>query len=296
MLFALCISARFQRLLVCSIAYAAISAVPAQACPTVGGLPDYNCDEKVDIAVLGDSLVYGFGDTKNKNRGGYVLRTQKKFSHVKFNNFGVQGQRTMQLLDDLEDAFSGKAEDRDLYEALLEADVVFLDLGRNDRWLFGTPSATFRNLKRISSFIKKNVSEKTGIAPLVITAVLMLPNRGSQGPWVKELDQLILRSNSKNAPADLRFDLVSKRLIGTDQIHPTSEGYNALAKTFISYLSKNLLKKVAALRPDADHDGVYDYFEINRFGTDPARIDSDGDGFSDQNEIFSLGTNPLSAE
>lgn len=272
-----------------------LSAATLYACPKVGGLPDYNCDEKIDIAILGDSLVYGFGDTKNKNRGGYVLRTEKKFPHATFHNLGVQGQRTLQLLDDVTDAFAGKSEDKDLYDSLNAADIVFLDLGRNDRWLFGTPAATLRNLKRISSLIKKKVGDITGVPPLVITAVMMLPNRGSQGPWVKELNELILRSNSRNAPADLRFDLVSKRLIGSDQIHPTSEGYNALAKTFFAYLSKTLLKKVTALRPDADKDGVYDLFETTRFGTDPSLSDTDGDGFSDQDEIFTLGTNPLSA-
>lgn len=285
---------RKSSVLLYALLHSCLAASVAAACPKINGLPDYNCDEKLDIAILGDSFTYGFGDTKNGNKGGYVFRTEKKYRQVNFYNGGQQGLRTLKLLSDVTAAFKEKK--GPLYTALIESDVVFLDLGRNDRWLFGTPEATFRNLKRIASTIKSKVQNTTGVAPLVITAVLMLPNRGSQGPWVKELNEIIFRSNSKSAPADLRFDLVSKRLIGTDQIHPTSEGYAALTKTFISYLSKNLLKKVTALRPDGDGDGVYDLFETTRFATDPQKVDSDDDGKSDREEIFVLGTNPLAAD
>src|SRR5690606_39037339 len=102
---------------------------------------------------------------------------------------------------------------------------VVLDLGRNDRWLFGPPIETFRNLKRAVTQIKKYTKDSAGLSPLIVTAVMMLPNRGSQGPWVKELNGYILRSNTLQDPSDLRFDLVSKRLLSKDQIHPTPQGY-----------------------------------------------------------------------
>lgn len=38
---------------------------------------------------------------------------------------------------------------------------------------------------------------------------------------------------------------------------------------------------------DSDHDGLMDYDEIERFGTDPKNADSDGDGIVDKTEIFS---------
>lgn len=281
---------------VCSLALFCASLIairPAAACPKVDGYPDFNCDQAVNITILGDSLGSGFGDTKNGNKGGYVLRTARKFPDINFDNQSKAGQRTFELLGAVTRAFQGKSQEKTLRQSLLRADVVFLDLGRNDRWLFGTPEATYRNLKRISSLIKKKVAAQTGVAPLVVTSVLMLPNRGSQGPWVKALNAIILRSNSRSAPADLRFDLVSKRLLGTDQIHPTTEGYNALGKTFIAYIQKTLPKKIAALRPDTDKDGIYDLFETSVFGTDPKNPDSDGDGKSDGEEIFSLGTNAL---
>ncbi len=38
---------------------------------------------------------------------------------------------------------------------------------------------------------------------------------------------------------------------------------------------------------DSDYDGLMDYDEIERFGTDPKNVDSDGDGIEDKTEIFS---------
>ncbi len=253
------------------------------ACPAVAKLPDFNCDGEARVVVLGDSLAFGFGDTVNDNRGGYVLRAQRAFPDATFSNFGVQGLQTLDLILDIERAFDGRG-DSELANALVKADAVVLDVGRNDRWLFGLPAATNRNLKRASALIKKHVTKVTDTSPLVITAVIMYPNRGSQGPWVKELDALILKSSTTANPADLRFDLVSKRLLSGDQVHPTSKGYQAITAVFVKYLKKNYPKYAALLRPDADEDGLYDVFESSKFGTDPTNSDTDGDGIPDGKE------------
>jgi lysophospholipase L1-like esterase len=252
----------------------------AAACPLVEGLPDYNCDGKAAIVVLGDSLVSGVGDTKNGNQGGYVLRTQTRFPGASVVNQGVPGLRTETLLKNLRRAFANITTSK-LGQDLLAADLVVLDLGRNDRWSFGPPAATLRNLKRLRQSIQSSVPRNGGVAPLVVTAVLMSPNRGSQSPWVKELDALIEKSHSTEYPADLRFDLVSKRLLQPDNIHPTSKGYAAMAKVFISYLLNNYPDHVAILREDLDNDGLYDMFEASKFGTDPTNPDTDGDGIKD---------------
>jgi lysophospholipase L1-like esterase len=253
----------------------------ALACPVIDNIPDFNCDGKVIITALGDSLVAGFGDTKNDNQGGYLLRAQKKLPDTEVLNLGVPGLRSFELFDVIKKKFTADSD-------AINSDYVVLDIGRNDRWLFGTPGATYRNLKRASALVKKTIAEfHPETPPLVIMAVLMLPNRGSQGPWVKELNGIILRSNTDKAPADLRFDLVSKRLLSSDQIHPTSQGYDALTKTFVSYLQKAIPKKVKKLQPDTDGDGLPDELEVSVFGTDPNKVDSDGDGESDYREIFS---------
>jgi lysophospholipase L1-like esterase len=276
---------------------AIIASLPsaALACPNAAGFPDYNCDGEFIVSFLGDSLVYGFGDKKNSNRGGYVLRLQKKFPKAQFINKGEQGLHTGPLLLQLADAFKEESKS-DLRSALINSDVVVLDLGRNDRWDFGLPSATYRNLKRAAEIIRSGVEAAGKTVPHIVTAVLMLPNRGSQGPWVKELNTLIFKGHKNNNPADLRFDLVSKRLLGTDQIHPTSAGYDALFKAALNYFKTKLVPRLQKQRPDADQDGVYDLFEINRYGTDPANPDSDQDGLTDGQEIFQNSSDPLAKE
>lgn len=252
----------------------------AVACPAVGRLPDFNCDGKAVVVVIGDSLVYGTGDVKNNNQGGYVLRAQERLPLVEFVNEGVPGLRTLQMLTRIRKAFD-KAAESPLASSLLEADVVVLDAGRNDRWLFGLPEAALRNIKRVRQMITTKVSEQGKPAPLVVTSVLMYPNRGSQGPWVKELDELILKSGTDEYPADLRFDQVSKRLLSPDNVHPTSKGYAAMAEVFIKYLLNDYKAHAARLRTDSDNDGLYDLFEPSKYGTNPSNPDTDGDGIKD---------------
>jgi lysophospholipase L1-like esterase len=269
----------------CLVLFLTLASVPASsACPQVGRLPDFNCDGEAHIVVIGDSLVYGYGDTTNDNHGGYVLRAQARLPEASVHNFGIQGLKTREMLTNAENAFKGTG-DTALAEALVKADLVVLDVGRNDRWLFGLPSAAFRNLKRARSLINKRVTERTGNAPLVVVAVMMYPNRGAQGPWMKELDALILASDNSENPADLRFDLVSKRLLSSDQIHPTPKGYKALADVFVKYVLRRYPQHVKQLRVDADGDGLYDIFESSRFGTDPTKPDTDGDGILDGDEV-----------
>jgi lysophospholipase L1-like esterase len=205
------------------------------ACPDVAGLPDVNCDGAATVVILGDSLVAGIGDTVNDNQGGYVLRTQERFPAARIVGYGVPGLRTQTLVKRLKDAFAGKKHQL-MAADLLDADLVVVDLGRNDRWLFGLPLDTLRNLKRIRTIVHEGVKAQRDKAPLIVQPVLMLPNRGSQGPWVKELNALILKEHTPEYPCDLRFDLVSKRLLAPDNIHPTSKGYAALAQTFTKYL------------------------------------------------------------
>lgn len=216
----------------------------AHACPDVAGLPDVNCDGSAVVVVIGDSLAYGVGDSKNDGKGGYVLRAQAKFPEASVINRGIPGLKTVPLLQKLTKAFKAP-EQSEFAQDLLSADLVVFDVGRNDRWLMGEPVATLRNIKKARALVESKVKELRGSNPLQVVAVLMYPNRGSQGPWVKELDQLIIDSHTESHPADLRFDKVSKRLLSPDNIHPTSKGYVAMSKVFIEYLLKDYPKHVA---------------------------------------------------
>lgn len=251
----------------------------AVACPSVAGIPDVNCDGNARVAVLGDSVVFGIGDTVNGNRGGYVRRMVRKFPGVWFDNLGTPGQEAKRLIPVIEEAFAGTG-DAELASALTRADVVILDIGRNDWWNFGPAIATWRNLKRLRELIQSKVSAVTGHKPFVVTAQLMGANRTGQGAWVAELGKIIAANNKSSAPTDLRFNSVKKKLLG-DRVHPTSVGYDALAKVLFFYLKITLPKHVAIFRQDLDEDGLYDEYEADKFGTDPEKSDTDGDGILD---------------
>uniref|UniRef100_A0A7S0RGB8 Calcium-binding protein n=1 Tax=Pyramimonas obovata TaxID=1411642 RepID=A0A7S0RGB8_9CHLO len=47
---------------------------------------------------------------------------------------------------------------------------------------------------------------------------------------------------------------------------------------------------------DTDGDGLNDWEEINKYGTDPLKADTDGDGLKDGEEINVYRTNPLSQD
>jgi lysophospholipase L1-like esterase len=246
----------------------------------VSGLPDANCDGKIVVTVLGDSLVAGIGDVEHSNKGGYVLRAAEHFPDATFYNLGEGGATATDLIFDLERAFSGRGHRR-LLNAVTTADLIVVDVGRNDQWRFKTPLATRRNLQRVHDIIQNNLKRLTGHNTLVVTARLMIPKRLRQAPWIGELNGLLRSSNRKNAPTDLRFDTVPKRYLSEDRIHPTSQGYKKLASVFISYLTLAFPLHVRDIRPDRDHDGLYDEFESDRYGTLPTRADTDGDGTRD---------------
>lgn len=251
----------------------------AAACPSVAGLPDVNCDGVARIAVLGDSVVYGVGDTVNGNHGGYVLRIAKKFPGATFDNLGTPGEEARRELLLIEAAFAGTG-DVALANSLTLADIIVLDIGRNDWWKFAPAIATWRNLKRLRELIQNKVDGITDHKPLVVTAQLMGANRTGQGAWVAELDKYIAATHKSSAPSDLRFNSVSKKLLG-DRVHPTSLGYDEITKVLFYYLKVTLPKYVAVFRADLDKDGLYDEYEAEKFGTDPKKSDTDGDGIVD---------------
>jgi lysophospholipase L1-like esterase len=223
--------------------------------------------------------VYGVGDVRNNGQGGYVLRIAQKFPDASFDNRGTPGEEARRVIGIIQDTFKGTG-DTSFASSLTQSDIVILDIGRNDWWKFRPAIATWRNLKRLRETIQSAVNSLTGHKPLVVTAQLMGANRTGQGTWVTELNSYIAANNTLTAPADLRFNAVSKKLL-IDRVHPSSLGYDAIAKILYTYLTQTISKHVSAFRPDRDHDGLYDEYEAEKYGTSPNNPDTDGDGILD---------------
>lgn len=251
---------------------------PAYAWPYSYKLLDLNGDCEVVGVVVGDSFSAGVGD--NPGDGGFVMRAARLLPRIELVRMGSPGLETSDLLQKIEKELKSNSA-TPFKRALEKADFVVLDLGRNDRWNFGEPEESARNMWRIQKALRKKISQLSGVPPVIITSILMLPNRGSQGPWVTKFNEIIASHNSSLFPADLRFDVVSKRLTGSDQLHPTPEGHAALAEVLVDYFRKTLPSYLHAAFVDADHDWLYDSIEAKRWGTSPTIFDSDDDGVGD---------------
>ena len=267
----------------------ALTAAPAAACPTIDDLIDFNCSQTGKITITGDSFVNGVGDTKNG--AGYVGRAEDNFQSFRFTETGVNGITTAKLLSNFKRFLPrGKT----TYKRTINSDILIIDVGRNDYWRNVPPSMVVRNIKRLVKFLKKAlVEDEIESPPKIFVSALLPTKRGFQAPFIREVNRLLLKQKGAKLPVYLRFDKVSSSVVGADGLHPTARGYKRIAKFLTKFLKGAAQNKMRKNRKDTDADGVYDFFETNRYGTDPEAFDTDGDAKSDGTEIFTDGTDPL---
>src|SRR5699024_6461866 len=83
-------------------------------------------EDSLHIVGLGDSLTVGVGDEKNE--GGYIGKLTKKLSKqdcpIRLVNYGVEGDKTTDLLENLQND--------DVRKAIEEAHVIMFTIGAND--------------------------------------------------------------------------------------------------------------------------------------------------------------------
>lgn len=215
-------------------------------CPGRYGIPDLSCDKGVQIVIVGDSIVSGVGDERFGNSGGgYVTRIKQLLPRVTFSGFGTPGQSSEQLYKKVKSSIAQSSPTETLGKALVDADVIILDIGRNDWFEFfrldDPPSLpTYTRLRRLQSHLRTRLTVLTGRTPLVILSQLLLPNRGGQGPWVQEINERLSQTSTPYLPANLPFDTVSKRLYNSDRLHPTAAGYDEVAAVLRTYLTQTV--------------------------------------------------------
>jgi lysophospholipase L1-like esterase len=273
---------------------ALLAAAESMACPKVHNLIDYNCDGKIKIAITGDSVVKGLG-ADNFDEGGYVDRLQRSLPFVNFDNLGIAGTTTGRLLRAFKSRLEDKADNITKHKTY-NNDLIIIDLGRNDYWLKVDPSVSARNIQRIGKYIAQKSEQATGTAPLVVISTLLPSHRAYQQPFINALNARILGLSKKDMPVDLFFNKLPNNLVGRDGIHPDDHGYEVIAKFVYTFIRNEAQKLLNARRPDTDKDGIYDLFEINKYGTDPNIADTDGDTLSDGDEVFVYHTNPLAVD
>lgn len=263
------------------------------ACPLIDGLVDYNCDESLKIAITGDSIVFGVGDSERfGDNGGYVARLQSSLPMSEVANLGIPGITSWRLLRSFKRNLS-KVPPGETIRKMSSADVVVIAVGINDYFERREPGRTVRNIQRLIAFLKDFYRNRNQTVPAFRVSLLTPTRRSYQQPFVSEVNRLLLRFRSERLPIGPDFSKLNTRLLRSDGLHPSNRGYDALAARLLSNLRGPLMKQLLGDRPDSDNDGVYDLFEIQRFGTSVSLPDTDGDGKIDGYELFLFHTDPL---
>ncbi len=269
------------------------------ACPRIDGLVDYNCDQKLQIGVLGDSFVFGTGDNKTGSKGGYIGRLSKlpEFKNAKIVGLGLPGYSSFEILLEVKRSFSSARTNR-LKRSLSDLDYLIIDMGRNDFFAEIPPSQTVNNLQTIVKFLDQKLGHGAHLAPMYAVSKLALTSSASrplQRSFITKVDTLLAKKSSSSFPVRVGFDALNPKLLSKDGLHPTPSGYATLTKILDEFLLDTAQMIASENRPDLDNDGVYDIAETKLFQTDPTIADTDGDLLLDGQEIFTDKTNPLDA-
>ncbi len=266
----------------------------APGCPKIESLIDFNCDKKLKIVFLGDSITFGIGDSKRPVQG-YPGRIQKALPTAEVINLGVPGITSAGLMANVKQALTKKPANA-MGRALHDADFILVSVGVND-FFSGVEDAgrTLRNIAAILKYLKTTLKDSDGTAPIIGAGGPIFTLRQFQQPFIRKLDDLFIKyNNTETLPFSIRFSLVDVRshpTLSPDRLHPNAMGYDKMAKLVLKNLRAKVQDLMRAQRTDADADGIYDQLE-SKFGTDNKVADTDGDGLLDGDEVFVTGTDP----
>lgn len=275
-----------------------INPTSSKASATKKKFIDYNCDQKLEVTFVGDSIVYGRGDFDRGNKGGYVVRLQEKFKkykkklHVRFNAVGYPGITSQGLHAKLMKIYKKrKGSTKATFEKLKMSDVIIFDVGRNDYWNDTPAQYTVNNIRRSIEYLYSILPRLNGAPLVIINSSTMIPvRRGYQIPFITELNEKLRELKYTRI-----YPKMDANLLTGDGLHPSSKGYEALTNNLFSQLankSVGVQQLMKSQRPDTDQDGIPDLFESYRYGTNSKKKDTDHDALSDFDELFKHETSP----
>ena len=204
--------------------------------------------QSLRIVVLGDSLVYGYGDPVG---GGWVERLRRQWmaqenGHVLY-NLGVRGDRTHQVAERLEAEYRYRGELRNRVP-----DVIMLSVGVNDSARLRRPNGrSFTDFEAYQQEIENLLDKAQQLCPVYFVG--MVPVDEGKMPFIdcfyfNHFDQYRYKEVTKkacqyrNIPYLDIFDLwlgrgenyVKSRLIN-DGLHPNVKGYESLYEDIINW-------------------------------------------------------------
>ena len=176
--------------------------------------------KSLNVIVLGDSLVAGYGLLKND---GFINQLQNKINsnNIKLNlvNGGVSGETSSGLMNRLEWVLEEKF------------DGVIVSIGANDALRGINPKLTFQNINNILNYLKKNQ------IPTMLIGMKAPNNLGKR--YVNEFNRIYpnLAKNYKVSfyPFFLKDVVLVPSLNQDDMIHPNKKGVKKIVENIYPY-------------------------------------------------------------
>ena len=211
---------------------------------------DFFSNRETHVVALGDSLTQGVGDSKKQ--GGYVGILNRAINEeeelVTFDNFGIRGYRSDQLLEYLDDP--------EVALALENTDIVLITIGAND--IMQVFKSNFTNLK-LEDFKKERVNYEVRLRQIFSKIKEINPNAsiyllGFYNPfdkYFKDIEELSIiveewngtgkrvaeENNETFIPTADLFDDPTEDVFAEDNFHPNDLGYQRMAKRVLEYLT-----------------------------------------------------------
>jgi len=176
--------------------------------------------KSLNVIVLGDSLVAGYGLLKND---GFINQLQNKINsnNIKLNlvNGGVSGETSSGLMNRLEWVLEEKF------------DGVIVSIGANDALRGINPKLTFQNINNILNYLKKNQ------IPTMLIGMKAPNNLGKR--YVNEFNRIYpnLAKIYKVSfyPFFLKDVVLDPSLNQNDMIHPNKKGVKKIVENIYPY-------------------------------------------------------------
>ena len=176
--------------------------------------------KSLNVIVLGDSLVAGYGLLKND---GFVNQLQNKINsnNIKLNlvNGGVSGETSSGLLNRLEWVLEEKF------------DGVIVSIGANDTLRGINPELTFQNINNILNYLKKNQ------IPSMLIGMKAPNNLGKD--YVSEFNKIYPNLAKIYRVSFYPFFLKDVALVPSlnqdDMIHPNKKGVKKIVENIYPY-------------------------------------------------------------